>query len=200
MANISSYATELTKEQYRESVSRMKETLRDLSRKILVLKGQRKSVKYGYIPELNNKRVLYRCMHTAYCLFRGKTIEQIEKGNKNTCENSPLTKYWLKIMQKPDPIKLYPMEKTDRLYILVDQQLSTGQKIAQSGHAVAEFMLKCPGYWENDTIIILSAPQSLIKEAISLGAISFLDSYYEEPKAVAFASLSLDTSQLPLAV
>jgi hypothetical protein len=34
-----------------------------------------------------------------------------------------------------------------KLYILIDESLSNGQKMSQACHATAEFMLKRPGEW-----------------------------------------------------
>lgn len=76
-----------------------------------------------------------------------------------------------------------------KLYILVEDKLSIGQKISQACHAAAEWTLKDPLSWKNEEIVILNAPRYLIYEAIRLGAVKFLDSYYNHAKACAFISL-----------
>lgn len=77
----------------------------------------------------------------------------------------------------------------EKLYILIDEKLSSGQKMAQSGHAIAQFMIEHPGEWPNGTIIILDAPRFMIQEAISEGATGYQDTYYREPRAAAFTEL-----------
>ena len=42
-----------------------------------------------------------------------------------------------------------------RLYIIIDSALSKSYGACQGGHAVAEFMLKFPGVWENHTLVFL---------------------------------------------
>ena len=85
-----------------------------------------------------------------------------------------------------------------KLYVLVDKKLSRGQKLAQSAHAVAQFLLEKPGLWNNDTIVILDAPVELIQKP---GAITFLDSYWGYPRAAAFleGSHDIDVGSLALA-
>ena len=90
----------------------------------------------------------------------------------------------------------------ERLYILIDDKLSSGQKMSQSCHAAAEFMLKHPGIWNNSTIIILDAPRYVIDKMISKGALGYQDIYYDHPKAAAFhgaSSLTEYTKDLKLA-
>ena len=76
----------------------------------------------------------------------------------------------------------------ERLYILVDEKLSKGQKMSQACHATAEHMLK-HGSWNNGTIVILDAPRFLIEEAIEHGACGYQDSYFEYPRACSFTEL-----------
>ena len=72
----------------------------------------------------------------------------------------------------------------DRLYILIDEKLSSGQKMSQSCHAAAEFMLKHPGIWNNSTIIILDAPRYVIDKMISKGALGYQDIYEKDGRIV----------------
>jgi len=46
---------------------------------IRTAKSKRKSVQYGYIPELGPMRHNYRLKHIAYCEVRGRSRDQIEK-------------------------------------------------------------------------------------------------------------------------
>ena len=57
---------------------KLKLELKTLALEIRSLKSQRKSFSSGYVPGLISKQYNYRHMHIAYCLMRGRTIEQIE--------------------------------------------------------------------------------------------------------------------------
>jgi hypothetical protein len=85
----------------------------------------------------------------------------------------------------------------ERLYILVDEKLSKGQKMSQACHATAEHMLKC-GTWNNDTIVILDAPKLMIDEAIRHGATGYHDTYFEYPRACSFTELPKLQSEIKL--
>ena len=86
-----------------------------------------------------------------------------------------------------------------KLYVLVDERLSMGQKLAQSCHAVANFMLQAPTEWLNETIVILNAPIYIIEEAIHQGGHGYQDTYYKEPRVAAFTNLpQLDIRELEL--
>ena len=43
-----------------------------------------------------------------------------------------------------------------RLYVLVRSDLSIAYASVQAGHALAEFMLRHPGRWKNETLVYLS--------------------------------------------
>lgn len=43
-----------------------------------------------------------------------------------------------------------------RLYVLVRSDLSAAYSSVQAGHALAEFMLRHPGRWSNETLVYLS--------------------------------------------
>ena len=77
----------------------------------------------------------------------------------------------------------------DRLYILVDERLSSGQKMSQACHAVAQFMLEHPGEWNNDTIVILDAPKFILRDMIEAGALGYQDVYFDEPRSCAFTEM-----------
>jgi hypothetical protein len=89
-----------------------------------------------------------------------------------------------------------------KLYILIDEKLSFGQKMSQAGHAIAQFVLEYPEEWKNETLVILDTPRFLIKDAISEGAIGFTDPYFKIPRAAAFTtppSFMAEIEKLPLA-
>ena len=66
--------------------SELKQYLKALAIEISALRKTRKSVPYGYVAGLQNKSYDYRHHHIAYCLFRGRTLEQIEKpAEGNAC-------------------------------------------------------------------------------------------------------------------
>lgn len=45
----------------------------------------------------------------------------------------------------------------DRLYVLVHDNLTPSQKAVQACHAVAQFQIKHPGVWMNETLVLLKA-------------------------------------------
>lgn len=55
----------------------MKADQKVLSNEIRTLKSKRKELK-GYVPGLESSQITYRVNHIAYCMLRGRTIEQIE--------------------------------------------------------------------------------------------------------------------------
>lgn len=65
----------------------LKLMLKEDAANIKQLKSTRKSVPDGYVPGLLRARYDYRHYHIAYCLLRGRTIEQIEpkvaEGNEH---------------------------------------------------------------------------------------------------------------------
>ena len=50
------------------------------------------------------------------------------------------------------------MKNTNKLCVLISAHLSPAQKAVQAGHAVAEFMLRHLGRWNNSTLVYLTAP------------------------------------------
>ena len=57
---------------------KLKNELKQAAIKIRQLKNQRKSSPNGYVAGLDNLRFTTRHKHIAYCLLRGRTLEQIE--------------------------------------------------------------------------------------------------------------------------
>lgn len=60
------------------NIKECKQLLKDQAKLIRDLKSQRKSNYSGYVPGLDSERRSYRLRHIAYCLARGRTLEQIE--------------------------------------------------------------------------------------------------------------------------
>lgn len=56
---------------------KMKADLKLLAKEIRSLKSKRKELK-GYVPGLENAQFQFRAGHIAYCMLRGRTLEQIE--------------------------------------------------------------------------------------------------------------------------
>lgn len=65
----------------------LKQELKTLAVEIRSLKSTRKQHSNGYVPGLERSQWIARHKHIAYCLLRGKTMEQIE--NKNREGNKP---------------------------------------------------------------------------------------------------------------
>ena len=62
---------------------KMKADQKVLSIEIRTLKNKRQELK-GYVPGLLKAQNSYRATHIAYCMLRGKTIEQIEPKLRDT--------------------------------------------------------------------------------------------------------------------
>jgi hypothetical protein len=56
---------------------KLKTDLKALATEIRSLKSKRKELR-GYVPGLENAQEAFRSGHIAYCILRGKTLEQIE--------------------------------------------------------------------------------------------------------------------------
>lgn len=57
---------------------KLKAELKVLAQQIRTLKSQRKQFTNGYVPGLAGNQHEFRYKYIAYCLLRGKTLEQIE--------------------------------------------------------------------------------------------------------------------------
>lgn len=64
------------------SLMKMKAELKVLAIEIRTFKSKRKELK-GYVPGLGSAQWKFRTNHIAYCMIRGKTIEQIEPKVRN---------------------------------------------------------------------------------------------------------------------
>lgn len=57
---------------------KMKADLKVLAKKIRTLKSTRKQCTNGYVSGLESTQFDFRAKHIAYCMLRGRTLEQIE--------------------------------------------------------------------------------------------------------------------------
>ena len=95
----------------------------------------------GNILYLKDK---FRHKHVAYCLARGRTLEQIDSGVKLDMDRVNWT------------LKTMNPESKEKLYVVVNETLTPSQQAVQSAHAVAEFMRKNPNtQWSNGYLILL---------------------------------------------
>jgi len=78
-------------------LNEVKSHLKALSSDIRNKKSERKNAAHGYVPGLLSLRYEYRHYHIAYCLFRGKSYEQIEKPRQ---DNQPNSHYYNLILDK----------------------------------------------------------------------------------------------------
>lgn len=58
-------------------IAKMKAELKVTALEIRTLKSKRKELK-GYVPGLSSAQFNFRVKHIAYCMLRGRTLEQIE--------------------------------------------------------------------------------------------------------------------------
>ena len=128
----------------------MKLELKELARQIRTLKSKRKDRNAdgtpgsGYVYGLAEASNAYRHKHVAYCLVRGKKLEQCDSGYKLDMDKVN----WIMESMKPDS-KL-------KLYVVVNGRLTASQQAVQAGHAVAEFLRKYPNtQWSNGYLIYL---------------------------------------------
>jgi len=132
----------------REQILKMKLELKELAQLIKEKKKQRKNKDItggsGYVPGLNNARIAYRHKHVAYCLARGKTLEQCDSGVGLDME----VVQWILRTMNP--------ESKEKLYVIVSEKLHPSQQAVQAGHAVAEFLRKNKyTQWSNGHLIYL---------------------------------------------
>ncbi len=86
----------------------------------------------------------FRHKHVAYCLARGRTLEQVDSGNKLSMDRVN----WI--------IKSMDLESKEKLYVVVNENLTSSQQAVQSAHAVAQFMRENPNtMWSNGYLILL---------------------------------------------
>jgi hypothetical protein len=86
----------------------------------------------------------FRHKHVAYCVARGRDIEKIDRGLRLDLDRVN----WI--------VKTMQSNSKEKLYVVVNDQLSISQQAVQSAHAVAEFLRKYPHtMWSNGHLILL---------------------------------------------
>ena len=128
----------------KEQIKKMKQELKELASRIKENKKQRKSSSNGYVAGLAELKLAFRHKHVAYCLARGRTLEQVDSGRRLNME---YVKWVLSSMRE---------DSKEKLYVVVNDKLSPSQQAVQSGHAVAEFLKVHPNtQWSNGYLIYL---------------------------------------------
>ena len=130
-------------------ISKLKQDLKGIAKTIRQQKKLRKPShphhdKYIGAWSVELLSIQYRHKHVAYCLARGRTLEQCDSGNGLDMDYVN----WLLEVMNP--------ESKEKLYVVVNQKLTASQQAVQSAHAVAEFMKKNPHtLWTNGYLILL---------------------------------------------
>src|ERR1051325_7765601 len=131
-------------------IQKMKQELKELASNIRSLKAKRKERNAdgtpgnGYVSGLHEASRAYRHKHVAYCLARGRQLEQCDSGYQLDMK---LVQWVLDSMKEDSKLKLD---------VVVNGSLSPSQQAVQSGHAVAEFLRKHPNtQWSNGYLIYL---------------------------------------------
>lgn len=133
----------------KESIRSLKLNLKEIAATIRNQKKVRKKshphhVVYQGDYALLTLREEFRHKHVAYCLARGRTLEQCDSGVK------------LDMVRVEWIIKTMQPESKEKLYVVVNETLTPSQMAVQSAHAVAEFIRKHPHtQWKNGYLILL---------------------------------------------
>jgi len=133
----------------KEQIRALKLNLKEISKQIKNQKVLRKKLhphhnKYIGDYRLHSLRSEYRYKHVAYCLARGRNMEQIDRGLNLDLDRVN----WILKSMEPD--------SKEKLYVIVNSELTISQQAVQSAHAVAEFLKKHPHtMWSNGHLILL---------------------------------------------
>lgn len=79
----------------------LKQHIKEFSKEIKEKKGLRKGSEYGYVAGLDRLRYEARHHHIAYCLLRGRTMEEIESNFR--IGNASNASYVDEIMMSTEP-------------------------------------------------------------------------------------------------
>lgn len=145
-------------------IKRLKQDLKATAKQIKELKSHRKDRQAdgtpgsGFVMGLAETRYMFRHKHVAYCLARGRTLEQVDSG---AGLNMKYVEWILASMQPESKLKLY---------VIVNETLHPSQQAVQAGHAVAEFLKKNPHtQWDNGHLIYLKAAPNYGGDVSSYG-------------------------------
>jgi hypothetical protein len=130
-------------------IKKMKQELKGLAKSIKEQKKLRKPShphydKYIGAWSVELLSIRYRHIHVAYCLIRGRTLEQVDSGRNLDMD------YVNWIIGAANP------ESKEKLYVVVNEKLPVAQQAVQSAHAVAEFLKQNPNtLWNNGYLVLL---------------------------------------------
>jgi hypothetical protein len=133
----------------KDQIRALKLNLKEIAKQIKNQKILRKKLhphhdKYIGDGGLYYLRIEYRYKHVAYCLARGRDIEAVDRGLNLDLDRVNWT------------VKSMQSDSKEKLYVVVNETLSTSQQAVQSAHAVAEFMKHHPHTtWQNGHLILL---------------------------------------------
>jgi len=133
------------KEQIRALKLNLKQIAKEIkNQKVLRKKSHPHHDKYKGDNSLHYLRDEFRHKHVAYCVARGRNIDQIDTGLRLDLDR---VNWIIKTMQ-PD--------SREKLYVVVNETLTPSQQAVQSAHAVAEFLRVHPHtMWSNGYLILL---------------------------------------------
>lgn len=95
---------------------KMKAELKVLATEIRTLKSKRKELK-GYVPGLAGTQHEFRYKHIAYCLLRGRTLEQIESKVRDVNDwgyndsRKQAARIVASVLNPQPPVETKPVEK-----------------------------------------------------------------------------------------
>jgi hypothetical protein len=133
----------------KEQIKALKLNLKQIAKEIKNQKRVRKKShphhdKYKgdyYVLTLKSE---FRHKHVAYCLARGRDLERVDSGARLDMDRVN----W--ILRSMNP------ESKEKLYVIVNENLSPAQQAVQGAHAVAAFLRKYPNtMWSNGYLIFL---------------------------------------------
>jgi len=130
-------------------IKKMKQELKSLAKSIKEQKQLRKQKHIRHSDfighhSLSQLRWRFRAIHVAYCLMRGRKLEQVDSGVGLDMD------YVNWIIKAANP------ESKEKLYVVVDEKLTISQQAVQSAHAVAEFLKKNSNtLWDNGYLVLL---------------------------------------------
>ena len=183
----------------KEQILSMKQDLKEITRQIKEKKSQRRNKEItggtGLVPGLLELKNVFRHKHVAYCLARGKKLEQIDSANPKTGYNQEWVDWILRTMNP---------ESKEKLYVVVNEKLHPSQQAVQAGHALAEFLRKNPNtQWRNGHLIYLKDAPNGAGDMRSYYQLKYGMSQYAEfaepdlgDKITAYACFSPDAERL----